>query len=758
MEVVKKKKNTILIVWIIPLVALIMASWMVYQKYANDGEKITVIFKSADGFTVNKTQLKYKGVSIGLVTKIIFDRNNLDNVIVEVTVDPAASSTVTREGNQFWKVAPQVSLEGVSGLGTILSGVYIAVMPGALDVKNIEKEREKREFTALDVAPIEKDGGVVTTLNSTQDNLGIGAPILYRNFQIGNIKDKNLEDNEIKYSILINKKYNHLLKEDSKFYMIDGVSLTANLSGIKLNISSLNSLLTGGVELVNSDDNSTKEHKENYKLYNTKDELELSSHSVTLYSNDGFNLIENYSKVYYKGIEAGTVTNIGFNIKDSQTKIDIRLKDKFSFLLKKKPYFWIVEPELSIEGVSGLDALTKGSYISFDINARRVTKNSGAYKLHIEPFIIGTKEIILKAPNTHSLKSGSAIFYKNLPVGSIFYVGLDSAKKDVTIKAVIDEKYTKLINNSTKFYLQSGIDVEASLSGIKIKSAPLQAMLSGGVTFVTPNLKSKDSKKSYKLFKSLEDATQKHFDVSLKLKSASGVKVGSNIVYKGIDIGYVKTIQIRDDALHVELKIEQKYKHFINKNTLFWVRNFSLGLGGIKNGSALLGSKIGIFPGVDAKFHNSFEALDSAPPISYGKKGLRVIVKSNRKSSLEAGAPLYYRQMQIGVLEEYYLSEDSTSINMVLFIDPCYAYLIRKNSIFYNATALGFDVSLTGIKVETETLTSMINGALVVVTPEIPLEEVTNMSSFELVNDADSTWLNWKPKLINKNMLCESIF
>jgi paraquat-inducible protein B len=755
-KVIESKKNTVLIVWFIPVLALLIAAWMIYQNYQSQGQKITIVFESADGLVKDKTRLKYKGVDVGRVTNIYFNENDLKDVNVEVTLLSKASDLIARESSMFWKVSAQVSLDGISGLGTIINGSYIDVLPKQFKEENIKKYKKQTRFRALNEPPIDKNGGIVISLISDEDTLGIGAPVLFNKYQIGSIQNKKLVDKKIVYKVLIYKDYTHLIKEKSSFYNVNSVDFTANLSGIKMSISKFNTILTGGVELVNLHDSPNLKESSDFKLHKTLDDLKLSARSIQLIADDGYNLIEDYSEVFYKGVKAGLVDDIEFDINTTKTYVTIKLEDEFMFLLDKNPFFWIVKPQIDVGKIEGLDALAKGSYISFDTGAQGVKYIDGRMLLHKNSFVKGSKKISLISDKSHSLVSGSPIYYKDIEVGNVYRVKL---KDDfVEINAMIKHRYTHLINDSSQFFLKSPISIDASLSGIKIKSAPISAIIKGGIGFITNNKDVKSTQSKYDLLASEDEVDDNKLSIYISMKDSQGIKEGAKVVYRGIEIGHVESIELKQDAISLHVKIIDQYDHFINKQSLFWVEKFKLSLNGVENASALISPYIAIKPGIDAEFSSKFKMLDSAPAVSYAKEGLRVVVKSDRKSSLDVNSPLLYKQMQIGVIEDYYLSENSNHINMVVFIDPCYTYLIREDSQFYNASAIGFDISLSGIKVQTETVESMVSGALVVATPPNAKEKVDNMSIFYLSNEPDSTWLTWKPELKNEDILCESIF
>ena len=140
--------------------------------------------------------------------------------------------------------------------------------------------------------------------------------------------------------------------------------------------------------------------------------------------------------------------------------------------------------------------------------------------------------------------------------------------------------------------------------------------------------------------------------------------------------------------------------------------DFKVDFEGIENASALLGgASLHVKPGDSEKTGSVYRLSDIIKHERELREGLRIVVSADRKSSLKVGSPLYYRQIPIGDVEQFRLSDNATQVEFSLYIEPCYAHLIRSDSRFYNAAALGMEIGLGGLKVKTETLETMIAGS-----------------------------------------------
>ena len=111
------------IVWIVPLVALVVVLAIAWQNYADRGPLIEIGFENASGVRAGSTELRYRDVKVGLVEEVGFARG-LGQVLVKVRLDQDVAPYVDGDA-RFWVVRPQVTTQGVSGLDTVLSGVFI---------------------------------------------------------------------------------------------------------------------------------------------------------------------------------------------------------------------------------------------------------------------------------------------------------------------------------------------------------------------------------------------------------------------------------------------------------------------------------------------------------------------------------------------------------------------------------------------------------------------------------------------------------
>jgi paraquat-inducible protein B len=242
-EALIKPVRTVSKIWLVPIVAFFIGAWMVYYQWSNQGPLITIEFTTATGLEAGKTKIKTRNVDVGVVKDIELTED-LSGVLVTVRMDKNVAP-ILHSDNQFWIVSPRISLSGVSGLGTIMSGPYINMAPG------VEQQMSER-FVALAAPPVTPAGtpGLHVTLNSESEfAYKKGDPVVYKGIKVGEFEDIyfNFEERIVYYNTFIEAPYHKLITTNTKFWDISGVQMELSANGVKVSTGSLETLLTNGV-------------------------------------------------------------------------------------------------------------------------------------------------------------------------------------------------------------------------------------------------------------------------------------------------------------------------------------------------------------------------------------------------------------------------------------------------------------------------------------------------------------------------------
>lgn len=231
------------LVWLIPLLAISVGLWMVYDTWRNQGPEITLTMPSAEGIEAGKTPIKVRDVAIGRVTSVSLSDKG-DTVIATAQLDKSAAPLLFSD-SQFWVVRPRVDSGGVSGLSTLLSGAYIQFQPG----KSGQKQHSFKILAAPPVTAPDVPGLRLTLDARDVPTVGVGSPVLFQHYEVGRVEKAQFdtEARQMRYQIFIHRPYDRLVTSNSRFWVSSGVNLALTAAGLQLNVGSVQTLLSGGI-------------------------------------------------------------------------------------------------------------------------------------------------------------------------------------------------------------------------------------------------------------------------------------------------------------------------------------------------------------------------------------------------------------------------------------------------------------------------------------------------------------------------------
>lgn len=861
-----KNERGISPLWALPFLALCLGGWLVYSALMEAGERVQIYFDDAQGLIAGRTTIRYQGLEVGMIKNITLSKN-LSNIYVDADIYPEATDLL-RDNTQFWLVKPQASLTGISGLDALVSGNYIAILPGSGEVKTT--------FTALANSPaIQPDPtGLSVTLRSKDlGSISVGSKIYYKKIPIGEVYNFKLdhETDKVRIKALIQEQYAHLITSKSRFWNASGVGANIGFNGVDVQFESLSALIGGAIAVDSPDDGEAIENGKEFRLYSNiktagrgipikitlpdnnqispngsaimyrgleigqinslklsddkkdiiasatvepaftdylnngsrfvleeaklglsgvenignlvrgnfltllpgngeksrtftairKPELlKLDSKALTfsLYADRSFGLMSG-TTILYKGIKVGSITHVA--LVNDRIKFDAMILEEYKHLIKSKNKFFVsgsVSAEFTDSGVSidvpPTQSLISGS-ISFTSEGKGYKQKSytlfknGSLAELAQFKTEKSTELTLFSPELPPITKNSPILYRNLVVGKItnFSLGNDG----VNIKVNIEKQYAHLIQKNTVFWNYSGVNVEASLSGLNIQAAPLMSMIRGGIGF--DNIQGVENKlgKKWKLYSTLSEAQEFGKIISFTAKDSSAVSKGTLIKYRGVAVGEISKISpnFKKNNVNIQARVYPEYIDQIAvSNSHFWIVKPSIGLSGAENLDTLLGSYIQVTPGSG---NSKTQFVLSEQP--QGNTLITYTLESMTRGSVKVGTPLLFREMEVGEVIDVRLGDLSDRVIFTIGIEPDFSYLIRDNTMFWNVSGVNMSIGLSGAKVQAGTVDSILRGGIAFATPDDTalMPQAKANKSYLLHKAPEEDWVLWNAAIPNPN-------
>ncbi len=244
--VIDRQPRRMSTLWIAPVVALAFVGALLYmQVRAERGPIVTITFDDAAGLE-SGANLIHRGIRVGVVKDVRLDED-LNSVIVEAEIAPHAKG-LAAEGTQFWIVRPEVSLDRVSGLDTLLGPRYIAVRPMETPGASVRRFEGLAEPPRLPQQAV--DGLLVHLQARSASSISTGSAVLYRGMRIGRVIGLQMASDatHVEIDAIIEPRFAPLVRQNTRFWDASGVGVDFGLfRGLSVAAGPLDSVLRGAV-------------------------------------------------------------------------------------------------------------------------------------------------------------------------------------------------------------------------------------------------------------------------------------------------------------------------------------------------------------------------------------------------------------------------------------------------------------------------------------------------------------------------------
>ena len=302
-------------IWVVPIAAVLIGIWMLYNHYQQQGALLTLLTADAEGIIAGKTQIKSRSVDVGQVVSVELS-SDLKQVIIKARMKPAITPLLNAD-SQFWVVKPQVGRGGITGLNTLLSGVYIELQPG-------ESTQQQLQHPLLDAPPVAPaDAPGIRVMLSTADSggLAVGDPVLYRGYEVGTVEysEFDLASRRTHYQLYIREPFDVLVSENVRFWLSSGFSLDLSAEGLQVDVGSATTLLSGGVSfdlMQGWPAGSAVKDGTEFQLFPNKQSVQEGLYSefveYLLFFDESVRGLKAGAPVEYRGVRVGTVASVPF--------------------------------------------------------------------------------------------------------------------------------------------------------------------------------------------------------------------------------------------------------------------------------------------------------------------------------------------------------------------------------------------------------------------------------------------------------------
>lgn len=236
------ERHRLPLVWVVPIVAIAVASWLGWRTLSDRGPLVELTLRTAEGIEAGHTLVRHNQIELGVVDALV-PSADLSHVTLKIRMNRYADGHLNAR-TQFWVVRPRLSAQGISGLGTLISGAYVEMEPGG--------GKPAQHFTALEDPPVvnaEVPGTAYTLHAARLGSIGAGAPISYHGIEVGEVLGTTLSDADgsAAVRIFVRAPHDRLVHDGTRFWNASGIAVEFGSEGVRVQSESLEAILAGGI-------------------------------------------------------------------------------------------------------------------------------------------------------------------------------------------------------------------------------------------------------------------------------------------------------------------------------------------------------------------------------------------------------------------------------------------------------------------------------------------------------------------------------
>lgn len=239
--------------------------------------------------------------------------------------------------------------------------------------------------------------------------------------------------------------------------------------------------------------------------------------------------------------------------------------------------------------------------------------------------------------------------------------------------------------------------------------------------------------------------------ITVQLPEGHGLAVGDDVRYRGTPVGEVRRVDITGDldGIRVTASLTAQADRLARGGSRFWVVRPQVSLGRVAGLETLVGPRyLEVRPGRGPR-QRHFVGLAEAPPVGTIEPGdLEIVLEAGQRGSLRPGAPVMYRQVQVGTVLSVGLTSDGGAVEARVHIEKAYAQLIRRQTRFWDVGGIEAQLGLRGLSIQVESLQTLLTGGVALATPPGADDVVRTGHRFALRAAPQAEWLEWQPMAV----------
>lgn len=455
--------------------------------------------------------------------------------------------------------------------------------------------------------------------------------------------------------------------------------------------------------------------------------LKEQGQMITIRFKAGDGITAGKTAIRYQGLQIGQVKKVYFVDDLKEVEVQAEINSEAKPVLRDGTKFWLVKPSASLAGISGLDTLVSGNYISLLPNDDEEAKSRYDFVAESDPPAItvadGDLLVRLHADDLGSMDIGSSVYFRKVPVGRVADYRFTADQKKVEIDLIIEKKYAQLVKKDSRFWNISGMNINASLSGLNVSMDSIASMILGAIAFDSPEDSSVATQAShFSLYPNLKTA-KRGVEIEVLMPIVPNLKVNETQVFSdNLQIGVLSNLVMGSSEndenpapkgmVRGTLLIDPAYEDLMRDGTRILLKEpkFSLDKEQIsKIGELFRGIYFDVAAG-KGEPKDTFIVQKETDYLLSLSNVLSLTFTAPQSYGVDEGQGIYANDVKIGEILKRNLRTDGVTFKAIIF--PPYRHLIGANSKFVTVSNLDVSFGLDGLRVKAGSPSEWLQGGV----------------------------------------------
>lgn len=205
--------------------------------------------------------------------------------------------------------------------------------------------------------------------------------------------------------------------------------------------------------------------------------------------------------------------------------------------------------------------------------------------------------------------------------------------------------------------------------------------------------------------------------IEVVFADATGITPGDTALrFREITVGGVESVKFTEDLSQVvvSIRVDSDIAQYIDDDAAFWIVRPQVSAQGVTRlDTVLTGAFIeGYWDAEISEAASRFDGLERPPLIRSDQPGTWITLSMNSAEGLSEGAPILFRGVEVGRLENVRLSEGEDRVLADAFVEAPHDARLTTASVFWDTSGFSLSLGAQGIAFNVNSLSSVLQGGV----------------------------------------------